>query len=121
MTASEKIYRFELDEVTEKEKQFYELYKDTKNLTCEHCRVITDEESLKVADSYKKLTSMIKEQQRLRDILIEKANGQNCIIGSLMIEKKKRKGAVDYAAIPELVLVDLEKYRKPEIEYYQIG
>lgn len=123
MTSPEKIYRFELDEVTDQEKQFYELYKKdvSKELTHERFNVITDDEALQAAKDYKKIQVLIKEQERLRQILISKANGKNCIIGDLRIEKKSRKGVVDYKSIPELFFVDVEKYRKESVEYFQIG
>ncbi len=120
MTA--KIHRFELDEMTEQEREFYNLYKTdvSKNLTHERFEIITDEEALQAAQSYKNIQYLIKEQERLRQILIKKANGKNCMIGDLTIEKRSRQGAIDYKSIPELFFIDLEKYRKDSFEYYEI-
>jgi hypothetical protein len=40
-------------------------------------------------------------------------------INNLRIQKITRKGNVDYAKIPELKAIDLEKYRKAPSQYYQ--
>jgi putative phage-type endonuclease len=52
-----------------------------------------------------------KKLDEYRDHLIEMANNSNCIGGGLRLTKTTRKGAVNYKNIPELVGVDLEKYR----------
>lgn len=41
-------------------------------------------------------------------------------LGRAKISRTSRKGAVNYALIPELTNVDLEPYRKPDIEVFQI-
>jgi len=121
MTA-EKIHRIDIEEVTDQERQFYEVYKknNSSDLTYKQYEVITDMEALSAAEEYKKLSSMIKERDRLRRVLIDKANGKNCMIGSLKMEKVARKGCIDYKSIPELLFVDVEKYRKDPVEYYEI-
>lgn len=53
-------------------------------------------------------------------LLIDLSEGKNCKGCGVRVTKYPQKGRVDYAKIPELEKVDLEKYRKPAIECYKI-
>jgi putative phage-type endonuclease len=57
---------------------------------------------------------------KLRDLL-SLTQGKNCSGCGLRVSKIKRSGAVDYKAIPELDGVDLDKFRKPSLEYWKIS
>lgn len=60
-------------------------------------------------------------EQKTRKQLIEMANGRNCKGAGIKISLSTRKGNVDYATIPDLRNVDLEKYRKPKSVVWRLG
>jgi putative phage-type endonuclease len=61
-----------------------------------------------------------KRGKELKESLISSANHEDTKGCGLSICKVKRKGNIDYSAIPELEKVDLEKYRKPAIEMWKV-
>lgn len=60
------------------------------------------------------------ECEQLKASLIRICNGKNCYGAGIKIQKRTRRGNVDYVNIPELQGVDLEKHRKPDIEYWDV-
>lgn len=56
----------------------------------------------------------------LRNELIEMAQGSNCRGGGIKLSKVVSKGTIDYKSIPELIGIDLEKYRKKPTECWKI-
>lgn len=66
------------------------------------------------------LSALEEKQSNCKDALIIKSNGQNIKGDGIRLTKIKRKGSVDYKKIPELLKVDLEKYRKPPTEAWRI-
>ncbi len=56
----------------------------------------------------------------IRNQLIEEADGQTCQGGGIKLTLIKKKGSIDYAKIPELGQIDLEKYRKPETTSWRL-
>ncbi len=61
-----------------------------------------------------------KEEEALKQRLIEMCGQKSCKGGGVQVSKYLRKGAVDYNAIPELQGRDLEEYRKKPIESWRI-
>jgi putative phage-type endonuclease len=75
----------------------------------------------KLAEEYKELCALEERKEAIRKELIELAEGQNSMGGGITLSKCTRKGSVDYAKIPELQGLDLEKYRKKSSEYWRIS
>lgn len=61
------------------------------------------------------------EEKKLRDALIEMADSQNAIGCGIRLTRSLRKGNVNYSQIPELINVDLERYRKEPIEVWRLS
>ncbi len=84
----------------------------------------SDTEALKIASKLlsimEKRKSLEEEEKALRASVIDFAGHRNCVIGGLKITRSIRKGNVDYKSVPELKGVDLEKYRKNNIETFTV-
>lgn len=89
---------------------------DFLDISCETFGKITAEFILK-SSQLKQLES---ELELLKDQIKKIAAGRNIIGNGIKAYTSARKGAVDYAKIPELAGVDLEKYRKPDSEIVYI-
>lgn len=59
-------------------------------------------------------------EKRMREELITASQSRNWKGFGVRVEKIIRKGSVDYSEIPDLIGVDLEKYRKPASESWRI-
>lgn len=62
-----------------------------------------------------------KKRDAIRDRLIELANGRNTRGGGVKLTQTFPKGRINYEVIPELKLVDLEKYREPPKERWTLS
>lgn len=75
-----------------------------------------DDAFLDAADDYAALSAQIKKLEERQDAikkqLLTLAGKQKCKGGDVTIFSTEKKGAVDYAKVPQLVGVDLEPYRK---------
>lgn len=60
------------------------------------------------------------QEETYKQKLIEMSGQRNCKGCGVRLTKYKRVGAINYGAIPELIGVDLEAYRKPGTETYRI-
>ena len=60
-------------------------------------------------------------EEAARQRLSSMASARRTWGGGVEVVKGARKGAVDYASIPELRQVDLERYRKPPVEVVKIN
>jgi putative phage-type endonuclease len=85
---------------------------------------LKDKELITASDEWIELTNQIKELQAkkesVEELIKSKLPEDKLIkINNLRIQKITRKGNVDYAKIPELKAIDLEKYRKAPSQYYQ--
>ncbi len=67
------------------------------------------------------LDELICEEQKVRKSLEALAGARRTFGCGIEVVRTARKGAVDYAAIPELGAVDLERYRKPPVEVVKIN
>lgn len=78
-----------------------------------------------VAYSYRTVSDQIKElekeQEFLRNQLIELSGQSNCKGAGLALCQIERKGNVDYSKIPALKDIDLEQYRKPGVCCWRIS
>jgi putative phage-type endonuclease len=64
------------------------------------------------------------EEERLRKILEDLArtsSTERIVGGGVSVLRTKRAGSVDYRRIPQLYGVDLNQYRRPEVEYLKIN
>lgn len=66
------------------------------------------------------IRSLTELQESIKKKLVKMADGKNSVGGGIKVIKAKRKGTVSYAEIPELKIVDLDHYRKPDTEYWMI-
>jgi putative phage-type endonuclease len=80
-----------------------------------------EEEWLLLAKEFLELSDLEEKKEMIRKKLIALSGNSNSIGGGIKLSKITRKGNVDYKAIPELKGLDLEKYRKGNIETYRIG
>lgn len=90
-------------------------------------RFVMDSESFeleKVAKEIANLKAVLdrleKRRNELAEGLLKKFNTFSLESDTLKISYMERAGSVDYKAIPELVGVDLEKYRKPSTGYIKV-
>jgi len=60
-------------------------------------------------------------EQKARKGLESLAGARRTFGCGIEVVRTSRKGSVDYAAIPELAAVDLERYRKPPVEVLKIN
>lgn len=60
------------------------------------------------------------DEQIHRDRLIELTNSRNCRGFGIRAQYITRNGNIDYSSVPQLIDVDLEKYRKPASESWRI-
>lgn len=87
---------------------------------------ITDDEAIKLFSEYRRvatdLNALEKQAKELKEILLRKYSHLHPRLKCAGVEilKTQRKGNVDWAAIPQLEGVDLEKFRKPTDESFTI-
>lgn len=108
------------------EKEFYLCMQDLNPpaLTERDYQIIESPQWLDAATKWKQisaqLTSLEKEEETLRQQLISLCGNQSSAGGGVKVGKYSRKGSIDYAKIPQLHNVNLEKYRKKTIECWKI-
>lgn len=61
-----------------------------------------------------------REEQEIKDQLISICDGQSSMGSGIKVARCARKGAVEYAKIPELKGINLDAYRKKPTEYWRI-
>lgn len=79
------------------------------------------ETSQKWLEVQKQLETLDSEEKILRESLIQMADNQSSLGGGIKLARSIRKGNVQYAQIPELQGLDLEKYRKSPSEYWRLS
>ncbi len=67
------------------------------------------------------IDSLEKENEALKQLIIDKANGKSVKIGNTKVTKVITKGRVDYASIPEIKEMDVEPFRKPNTTSWRIS
>jgi len=68
-----------------------------------------------------KYKDLLKKEEKLRDQLISLSMEKDCKGGGIKLRKMSRKGNIEIGLIPELWGIDLEAYRKPSTEYWQVS
>lgn len=102
----------------EKESEFWDyVLKDlAPPLSPKDFRVLRDKESVALFQGFKEADRLAKEaaakREALRAQIIEKHEEPRVRCAGVELTRSSRKGAVDYARVPELKGVDLEPYRK---------
>jgi putative phage-type endonuclease len=86
---------------------------------------ITTMEAISLGERYRDLTAQIKQleaelEQTKEKILAKYKLHAKVNLGPITLSKSIRKGAIDYAKIPNLTNVDLESYRKKDSEVWSI-
>lgn len=108
------------------EEEFYSWMQDLTPppLTDRDYQTIENPEWLDAASQWKQvsaqLSSLEKEEERLRQQLISLCQNQSSIGGGLRVSRILRKGSIDYAKVPQLQGINLEKYRKKPVECWKI-
>lgn len=116
-----------IENLYEEEKKFYNYVEnlETPPLTDKDYVNFDDQEwnytALEWMSISKRMDMLDKRQDELRSILIGRANNQNAQGGGVKLTQVLRKGQVDYKSIPELIGVDLERYRKDRVESWRIS
>ncbi len=104
------------------EEKFYQLMVDKipPELTERDYRKFTDSKILQLSEYYEEAKTQAdihyQAAEKYKDDLKEAIGYQNSIVGKLRITRSNPEGRIDYANVPELIGVDLEKYRKPSCE-----
>lgn len=66
------------------------------------------------------LNELEKIEKELRQTLIHLASDRNCMGAGVKVVKTARRGPIEYKDIPELVGVNLENYRKPNVTCWRL-
>lgn len=72
-------------------------------------------------ETKKCLKELEEKELKQRQYLIQLADNQNCKGNGITLTKIVRRGNIEYAEIPELKGIDIDKYRKPNTEMWRIG
>jgi len=115
------------ENLIEKEREFYDCLINFKppEATIRDFRIVEIPNQLGVVSRYREIErlqeELEKEKQELRQYMISKCDHPRVMIGDLKLQKILRKGAVDYSKIEALKGIDLEKYRKSNLETWRIS
>ena len=115
-----------INKAFEKAQEFNELLKNfiEPPLSKDDFFIIQDPEFENVTNEWieikKEILALEEKESLLRAKMIEFTNGVSSIGNGVKISKIIKKGAVDYKKIPELEKVNLENYRKGDIETWRI-
>lgn len=112
-----------IENLIEKEKEFYRCMQ-TFTPPISKYKKVQDPKGIQVLLQLKDVISQVKwldeRKEDLKNQLINMYEGENCEGEGIKLSKVVSKGTVDYKSIPELVGIDLEKYRKKPTEYWKI-
>lgn len=127
LVMSEKVIKRDpemIEQLMEKEAQFYQAMINFTPID-EPLIEREDSEMKEALEAYEIAKAARIEAQELERIcfdgIVYLANEQNCNCNGKKIRKMFRMGSVDYKKIEELKDVDLNKYRKPPVEYWVIS
>jgi predicted phage-related endonuclease len=83
-----------------------------------------DEEWKALASQWMELNDQIKtleqKEEKIRQSLIERAEGMNCRGHGIKLSQSTSKGSIDYSSIPGLCSMDLERYRKSKVVKWRL-
>lgn len=77
--------------------------------------------ALQVIELQEQIKELEARKDGLKKQVIAEVGGETVILRDLLIQRKIRKGSVDYGRVPQLAGVDLEPFRKTDVEYFEIG
>ena len=77
--------------------------------------------AIKFARVKEELEQKLAEEQALKEEIIRLSENKSCRGGRVKVSMCSRKGAIDYAKIPQLSGLDLEAYRKPATKYCSVS
>ncbi len=115
-----------IDEMVKKEYEFWQRIQnlDPPDLTEKDYKIMDDMDWAIQSDMFfeAKRQKMIwqEKEDRARHLIIQMADGKNCIGSDIRVQRVISKGRVQYDCIPELKDIDLEPYRKPKSESWKI-
>lgn len=115
-----------IDTLIAEESKFWDkvLNFDIPELTDRDYVSFDDEEWVQLARKWGNVTEQLalfeKKEKEYRAALITRAAGRNAIGCGVCLTKIVRKGSVDYKQVPELIGVDLDKYRKEPCESWRL-
>jgi len=75
----------------------------------------------KVRQELLKYKDLLKKEEELKAQLISLSMEKDSKGGGIKLRKMSRKGNVEVGLIPELWGIDLDTYRKPSTEYWQVS
>ena len=77
-----------------------------------------------LSDDYKFLMNRRKKDEErmeeIKNLLLEISGAENAKGNGITLQKIERKGIIPYANIPEVKQMDLEKFRKPSMSFWQV-
>lgn len=79
-----------------------------------------DQVALRWKQINSQLTALEQEEKKLREWFIQRCCNQSSSGGGVNVTRFVRKGSIDYAKIPQLKGVEVEKYRKKSVEVWKI-
>ena len=114
-----------IQEMIEKEEKFWDCVTNCIPVPkIQGCFVERDLNFAELCEVYEELKSYKKEIDEDMEVvwgkIIKKSENMNSYYGKYYLKKMERKGHVDYASIPELKDVDVEKHRKPGCEMWKL-
>lgn len=80
-----------------------------------------DDHWYQLAERLKIIKELIAEEDVIKKALITMADGKNSMGAGVKVSKCFRKGTIDYKVIPELQGLNLDVYRKKNIEYWRVS
>lgn len=115
-----------IDTLYREEERFWDhvLSLEAPRLTDRDYNVFNDSEWNALASEWSQISEQLslleKKEKACRAALIARAEGQNAKGSGICLTKVVRKGSVDYKKVPELIGVDLERYRKGPSESWRL-
>lgn len=115
-----------IEEYYPKAKEFYQrmINYDPPAFTDRDYIPMENNEWKQAAIRYRECTEEIKKmeetQKNYKNQLISLSNGKICKGSGLKLCKIVKKGCIDYANVPQIKEMDLEKHRKPSTEYWSV-
>jgi len=77
------------------------------------------ERAIRFLELQKSIKAQTKELEEIKGFFKKSLESPFSLIGDLKVSKTERKGSIDYESIPELIGVNLEKYRKNPVEVWR--
>ena len=112
-----------IKDMLKKEKEFWDCmqnWKEPELIERDYIKIVSEEWD-NLAKELIEISKIEDRKEEIRKRLIEISEKKNSMGAGIKLSKILRKGTLDYKAIPELMEVNLEKYRKATIETYRIG